>query len=98
MQFYTTKENGTGIGLVLVQHIAQAHKKSVRLSNRPDGPHPASSVRPTQVRVVLSWPKVGIRLLGWFLEASSFGLPVPLQHRHRDDQIIFRYPFTPGIN
>jgi two-component system nitrogen regulation sensor histidine kinase NtrY len=35
--FYTTKENGTGIGLVLAQQIAQAHKGSVRLANRIDG-------------------------------------------------------------
>jgi two-component system nitrogen regulation sensor histidine kinase NtrY len=35
--FYTTKENGTGIGLVLAQQIAQAHKGSVRLTNRRDG-------------------------------------------------------------
>jgi nitrogen fixation/metabolism regulation signal transduction histidine kinase len=35
--FYTTKPNGTGIGLVLAQQIAQAHKGSVRLANRMDG-------------------------------------------------------------
>ncbi|MEO8737445.1 MAG: ATP-binding protein [Edaphobacter sp.] len=35
--FYTTKESGTGIGLVLTQQIAQAHKGSVRLANRTDG-------------------------------------------------------------
>jgi len=34
--FYTTKPEGTGIGLVLAQQIAEAHSGSVRLSNRPD--------------------------------------------------------------
>jgi two-component system, NtrC family, nitrogen regulation sensor histidine kinase NtrY len=35
--FYTTKPGGTGIGLVLAQQIAQAHRGSVQLANRPDG-------------------------------------------------------------
>lgn len=35
--FYTTKESGTGIGLVLAQQIAKAHKGSVHLVNRTDG-------------------------------------------------------------
>lgn len=35
--FYTTKPSGTGIGLVLAQQIALAHKGSVRLTNRLDG-------------------------------------------------------------
>jgi nitrogen fixation/metabolism regulation signal transduction histidine kinase len=35
--FYTTKPEGTGIGLVLAQQIAQAHKGSVQLANRADG-------------------------------------------------------------
>ena len=35
--FYTTKPGGTGIGLVLAQQIAQAHRGSVRLANRADG-------------------------------------------------------------
>jgi two-component system nitrogen regulation sensor histidine kinase NtrY len=34
--FYTTKPGGTGIGLVLVQQIAEAHQGSIRLSNRSD--------------------------------------------------------------
>jgi two-component system, NtrC family, nitrogen regulation sensor histidine kinase NtrY len=34
--FYTTKPGGTGIGLVLAQQIAEAHRGSVRLVNRPD--------------------------------------------------------------
>lgn len=37
--FYTTKPGGTGIGLVLAQQIAQAHRGSVQLANRMDG-HP----------------------------------------------------------
>jgi len=36
--FYTTKQGGTGIGLVLVQQIAEAHGGAVRLPNRSDGP------------------------------------------------------------
>jgi nitrogen fixation/metabolism regulation signal transduction histidine kinase len=35
--FYTTKPSGTGIGLVLAQQIAQAHRGSVHLANRTDG-------------------------------------------------------------
>jgi nitrogen fixation/metabolism regulation signal transduction histidine kinase len=35
--FYTTKPNGTGIGLVLAQQIAEAHSGSLRLTNRTDG-------------------------------------------------------------
>ncbi len=35
--FYTTKPSGTGIGLVLAQQIAQAHRGSVQLTNRSDG-------------------------------------------------------------
>jgi two-component system nitrogen regulation sensor histidine kinase NtrY len=35
--FYTTKPGGTGIGLVLAQQIAQAHRGSVQLANRLDG-------------------------------------------------------------
>jgi two-component system nitrogen regulation sensor histidine kinase NtrY len=34
--FYTTKPEGTGVGLVLAQQIAEAHSGSVRLSNRTD--------------------------------------------------------------
>ncbi len=34
--FYTTKPNGTGIGLVLAQQIAQAHRGAVELHNRKD--------------------------------------------------------------
>ena len=35
--FYTTKPEGSGIGLVLAQQIAAAHKGSVSLANRHDG-------------------------------------------------------------
>ena len=35
--FYTTKPSGTGIGLVLAQQIAQAHRGVVELRNRGDG-------------------------------------------------------------
>ncbi|HEY8996744.1 MAG TPA: ATP-binding protein [Edaphobacter sp.] len=34
--FYTTKQNGTGIGLVLAQQIAEAHSGVLRLYNRSD--------------------------------------------------------------
>lgn len=34
--FYTTKPEGTGIGLVLAQQIAEAHGGKVTLENRPD--------------------------------------------------------------
>jgi nitrogen fixation/metabolism regulation signal transduction histidine kinase len=35
--FYTTKPNGTGIGLALAQQIVIAHKGSLTLTNRSDG-------------------------------------------------------------
>jgi two-component system nitrogen regulation sensor histidine kinase NtrY len=35
--FYTTKPEGTGVGLILAQQIAEAHSGSVRLTNRADG-------------------------------------------------------------
>ena len=37
LRFDTTKPGGTGIGLVLAQQIAQAHRGSVQLANRTDG-------------------------------------------------------------
>ena len=43
--FYTTKPNGTGIGLVLAQQIAEAHHGSVRLTNRADGPGCVAELR-----------------------------------------------------
>jgi len=36
--FYTTKPEGSGIGLVLAQQIATAHKGSITLANNPDAP------------------------------------------------------------
>ena len=35
--FFTTKPNGSGIGLVLSRQIAEAHGGSLTLANRPDG-------------------------------------------------------------
>jgi two-component system, NtrC family, nitrogen regulation sensor histidine kinase NtrY len=36
--FYTTKKNGSGVGLALVRQIAEAHGGSVSLRNREDAP------------------------------------------------------------
>lgn len=36
--FYTTKPNGSGVGLVLCRQIAEAHGGSIEISNRPDAP------------------------------------------------------------
>jgi signal transduction histidine kinase len=33
--FYTTKPNGSGVGLVLCRQIAEAHGGSIEISNRP---------------------------------------------------------------
>jgi two-component system, NtrC family, nitrogen regulation sensor histidine kinase NtrY len=35
--FYTTKPNGSGVGLVLCRQIAEAHEGTIELSNRPAG-------------------------------------------------------------
>ena len=35
--FYTTKQNGTGIGLALVKQIAEAHRGAVTITNHEDG-------------------------------------------------------------
>ena len=35
--FYTTKPNGSGVGLVLCRQIAEAHGGSLTLENRTDG-------------------------------------------------------------
>jgi two-component system, NtrC family, nitrogen regulation sensor histidine kinase NtrY len=43
--FYTTKPEGSGIGLVLAQQIATAHKGSVTLYNNPDGPGCVAELR-----------------------------------------------------
>lgn len=43
--FYTTKPEGSGIGLVLAQQIATAHKGSITLSNNPDPPGCTAELR-----------------------------------------------------
>jgi len=43
--FYTTKPNGTGIGLALAQQILIAHKGAVSLTNRAEGPGCVAEVR-----------------------------------------------------
>jgi len=51
--FYTTKPNGTGVGLVLAQQIAVAHKGSVHLGNRSDGSRAAGSGCEAELRLPL---------------------------------------------
>jgi signal transduction histidine kinase len=35
--FYTTKPNGSGVGLVLCRQIAEAHEGTIEIGNRPEG-------------------------------------------------------------
>ena len=37
LPFYSTKRNGTGLGLALAREIAEAHGGRIRLANREDG-------------------------------------------------------------
>jgi two-component system nitrogen regulation sensor histidine kinase NtrY len=43
--FYTTKKDGSGVGLALVRQIAEAHGGSVSLRNREDAPGCVAEVR-----------------------------------------------------
>jgi nitrogen fixation/metabolism regulation signal transduction histidine kinase len=43
--FYTTKPEGSGIGLVLAQQIASAHKGSITLTNNPTAPGCTAELR-----------------------------------------------------
>ena len=43
--FYTTKPGGSGIGLVLAQQIASAHRGTLTLTNRPNHPGCQAEVR-----------------------------------------------------
>ena len=43
--FYTTKKNGSGVGLALVRQIAEGHGGSVSLRNREDAPGCVAEVR-----------------------------------------------------
>ncbi len=43
--FFTTKQGGSGIGLVLSRQIVEAHRGTLTLENRDDGPGCVGRVR-----------------------------------------------------
>ena len=49
LPFYSTKRNGTGLGLALTREIAEAHGGRIRLANREDGGLSVLLVLPLQV-------------------------------------------------
>jgi two-component system nitrogen regulation sensor histidine kinase NtrY len=50
--FYTTKRNGSGVGLALVRQIAEAHGGTVSLRNREDAPGCVAEVKIPLIRTV----------------------------------------------
>jgi two-component system, NtrC family, nitrogen regulation sensor histidine kinase NtrY len=52
--FYTTKKDGSGVGLALVRQIAEAHGGSVSLRNREDAPGCVAEVKLPLARSTLS--------------------------------------------
>jgi two-component system, NtrC family, nitrogen regulation sensor histidine kinase NtrY len=60
LPFYSTKRNGSGLGLALAREIAEAHGGQIRLANRPGGglevcvtlpPSPTAFKDPVEARV-----------------------------------------------
>lgn len=55
--FYTTKENGIGLGLVICQQIVQAHKGEISLTNREEGGAVATVCLPLKPLSTVSVPE-----------------------------------------
>jgi two-component system sensor histidine kinase HydH len=49
MPFYTTKDEGTGLGLMIIKNIVEAHHGEIKLENRPGGGGLVTVILPSEL-------------------------------------------------